>query len=174
MKLLEFLSQPRVILISFLAMILLGASMGMLQNAMGGLELLDMYTDVESTGQQLQKMTADVRKTHLAGTLTLDVAFPIASAAFLAGALFRFAPRGWAFWLSWLPMLGALLDLIENFTVVMALRGNLAILPLKSVLTTAKFGCVVTSMGLVAVCLAGRLVHAILVRRTQTPPPPAT
>lgn len=75
---------------------------------------------------------------HLYLSAGVDMVYPVAYGAFVAGVCFRYgAPRGLLFAL---PILGAAaFDIAENTVQILAMTRDPAILSLKTVLTPAKF-----------------------------------
>jgi len=91
---------------------------------------------------------------HLYLSAGVDMVYPLAYGAFVAGVCLRYSgPRGW---LLALPILGAAgFDVAENLVQVQALTGEVGVLAAKTFLTPPKFALAAIG-SLIAICLWAR------------------
>lgn len=157
---LERLARTRAILLSLAASIALFLAFRWVHAGVGDGPLLDTLLNGSDSRLRLAEMSASQINRHLIGTLTIDMLYPAAYGALLAGLLFRLGGT-WRMPLAVLPLIGAILDVMENIVQAMALAGGPDLLNAKIVLTGPKFAFGLLSAGLIAilalVALAGRL-----------------
>lgn len=135
----RLLTRTPALIVSGLAMVLVGYSFSFVRAQMDG-PLLDMIWTGGAAQARLAVMSAAERTAHFWGTVLIDTAFPLAYGAFLAGLAGRFAGENWRA-LAMLPAaLVVVLDFAENAVQALALSGVVDLLGLKSLLTPAKFG----------------------------------
>jgi hypothetical protein len=160
----RFLIRVPVIIVSFVAMILVGLSFMPVMQSIDG-PLLDTLLSGEAARARLAEMTIEQRYIHFLGTVVNDTLYPFAYGSFFAGLAGRFAPeklRGWVM----LPALSAaVIDLVENTVQALALYGSIDLLNLKDVLTPAKYGlfmlAAIIAIGFAAFALARWLVKSL-------------
>lgn len=159
---LDILRRPVVIVASMIVAVALVFGFQAWAPSVGGV-FLDSITSVEDATALLAGMTPDQKESHLRATLLLDLAFPIACGAFLAGLALHFPGRlGVA--LAMPAFLAIAADLAENAIQGMALRGNTDLLYAKALLTPAKF-CLFGIAGVIALAALGRIGVAAWRRR---------
>lgn len=152
------LSRTPAIIGSFVAMMAIGASFGLVTPALGG-TMLDMQMNAADARAYLATLDPSQRHLHLFATLVQDTAYPLAYGAFL-GAI---AARAFGNRFAWPAMLAAASDLVENAAQSAALQGAEAALAAKTVLTPLKFGLFMLAA---LVALAGLLTLLVrLLRR---------
>ena len=100
---------------------------------------LDNVCSLESMQLLLQDMTDVQKHSHVMMTLVLDMVFPFAYGFLFAGLILRFSgQRG--VWLAFPAFVVIPVDIAENIIQLMALTGNVTLLPVKAFLTPLKFG----------------------------------
>jgi hypothetical protein len=137
-KLLDFLSNTKIIITCFITMIIIGVGFSFTPSLVGG-ELLDMQMNASDASARLSEMSRWHRTNHIWITLLLDSLYPLAYGGFLAGIAARFA-KSWRKF-AVIPAFATIIaDFAENFVQVVALVGSENALVLKNFLTPIKFG----------------------------------
>lgn len=149
------LAETPILIATGLAMLLIGASFGLVQPALGG-TLLDMVITPEAAAALLASMSPAEKTVHLWTTLLLDTAYPLAYGAFFIGLIWRLGGRRLAF----LPYAGMVADFLENSAQAAALAGWPDLLGAKIVLTPVKFAL----LGATLLVILVLIVRAILRR----------
>jgi hypothetical protein len=137
-KLLDFLSQNKILLLCFVAMLMIGYGFSFTEPLIGG-ELLDMQMNAADAHTRLAELSSYQRKMHLLTTLILDSLYPLAYGGFLAGIAGRFARSRQRLWAA-PAMFTVFIDFCENGVQSLALMGHDNMLGLKDILTPLKFG----------------------------------
>jgi len=127
----------RWILLALLSWVPIGIGFALWIPHLGG-QPIDLIVPTADVLAQLGRMSAEQKASHFWMTLTLDTLFPLAfGAVFVLTAL-----SCWGRW----GRLGAaicaippLLDLVENMTELLALKGNTMLLPVKEVVSPIKY-----------------------------------
>ncbi|MEL7490958.1 MAG: hypothetical protein AAGJ73_09565 [Pseudomonadota bacterium] len=114
-------------------------------------EIIDEMWNRQAIIDHVRNMTATQRAVHAWTTGTLDVAYPIAYSVLFIGIALRFFPRAGP-WLALPSILVAPVDLIEGFSQVMILNGDMSFLSVKAWATPIKL--ILFSMGLGVAILA--------------------
>ena len=163
---LNFLSRTPVLIGSFIGMVLIGNSLGMVGPKIGG-RMLDLIMNTPDALARLAAMSDAQKRTHMLATLSLDSLFPLFNFAFLAGIAARLA-GAWRRWAILPALIYMVFDFAENSLEVFALNGAENIMPVKTVLTLIKF----TSFSLASVLALGLIVWALVrwVRRKWQKP----
>jgi hypothetical protein len=137
------------------AFVLLFLGFQLRSRALGGVPVLDVRFGYTPDGARdvLEALGEAGRSLYVATQLTLDVAFPLVYAALFAALIVRWHDREPARRLLAIPLLGGLMDLLENVTaVILASTYNGAASPLAWVTSAAgivKFACFATSLLLI-------------------------
>ncbi|HHL43199.1 MAG TPA: hypothetical protein ENJ42_06250 [Hellea balneolensis] len=152
---LNFLSRTPVLIGSFIGMVLIGNSLGMVGPKIGG-RMLDLIMNTPDALARLAAMSDAQKRTHMLATLSLDSLFPLFNFAFLAGIAARLA-GAWRRWAILPALIYMVFDFAENSLEVFALNGAENIMPVKTVLTLIKF----TSFSLASVLALGLIVWAL-------------
>ncbi|HFB54388.1 MAG TPA: hypothetical protein ENJ46_00570 [Hellea balneolensis] len=137
-NLLDFLSQKKILLLCFMAMLLIGYGFNFTEPLIGG-ELLDMQMNAADAQARLAEMSSYQRKMHLLTTLILDSLYPLAYGGLLAGIVGRFAHNRQRLWAA-PAVFTVFIDFCENGVQSLALMGHENLLGLKGILTPLKFG----------------------------------
>lgn len=139
------------------AFVLLFLGFQLRSRALGGVPVLDVrfgYTP-EGARDVLEALGEAGRSLYAATQLTLDVAFPLVYTVLFAALIVRWHDREPARRLLAIPLLGGLMDLLENITaVILASAYNGVASPLAWVTSAAgivKYACFVASVLLVIV-----------------------
>lgn len=156
---LDFLSRTWVLFVLFAAMMAIGFSFSYVQIATGGALLDTLFTSAEAS-TRLAEMSAEQKRAHLSATLLNDTAYPLATAGFFVGMIWRFA-GGLKRWFTLAPIALLIIDMTENLSQTFALMGNESFLGLKDVLTPAKFGMFALASALVLVSVVLAIIHRI-------------
>ncbi|MCY4007080.1 MAG: hypothetical protein OXE84_09735 [Rhodobacteraceae bacterium] len=155
---LERMACNRAIFLSFGASVALFLAFRWVHAGVGDGPLLDTLLNGSTTRSRLAEMSAQEINRHLIGTLTIDMLYPAAYGTLLAGLLFRLGGT-WQTPLAILPLVGALLDVMENVVQAIALAGGPDLLDAKIILTGPKFAFFVLSAGLIAILALFALVR---------------
>lgn len=147
------------LLISFIAMMIVGFGFSIWMGAVGG-TYLDTISSPQVAAEMIAGMTDDQRNTHFWVTVLLDSAYPLAYGAFFAGMALRFFPR-WGKWLCLPAILTAVADFIENAVQAAALAGVDGGLAAKAALTPLKFGLLLTAAAIALIGLAWGVVKRL-------------
>ena len=140
MRILEFISRLPVILFSFLAMIIIGASFGYFQRFVGG-DLLDLISSGQDALTRLSEMSLSQKQAHTWITLIPDSLYPIAYGSFFAGGTLKLA-GGLKRWVVLPAMVTIIADFCENIVQILSLNGFESLIVAKSILTPLKFSAV--------------------------------
>jgi hypothetical protein len=152
MRILEILPRLPVILFSFLAMIIIGASFGYFQRFVGG-DLLDMSVTGKEALARLSEMSLSQKQAHTWITLIPDSLYPIAYGSFFAGATLKLA-GGLKQWVVLPALVTIIADFCENIVQILSLNWFESLIVAKSVLTPLKFSAfVVTVILFLVFCL---------------------
>ena len=135
----RFCAKGWVILLSFVAMLALGYSFSFVQQGMNNVPLLDMVHTADAAAAQLAAMSDAAKRTHMIGTATLDMVYPVSILMFTGGLIFRFAPQPVKGVLAFVPVIAMTVDYAENIMILIALAGQAGILDMKTMLTAVKF-----------------------------------
>lgn len=166
MRILETLSRLPVILFSFLAMMIIGASFGYFQQFVGG-KLLDMSMSGPDALNRLTEMSASHKQAHTWITLITDSLYPIAYGSFFAGATLKLA--GLSNRKLVVPTLVTVIaDFFENTAQILALNGHENLIMAKSFFTPIKFSAFVI-MNLIFLFYVLMVIGKIIVRKINYP-----
>jgi hypothetical protein len=103
-----------------------------------GVEILDRVASKDEVHSLLMSMTDVQKDSHFMMTLVLDMIFPLAYGGLFAGLTLKYGGKP-GVWLALPALLVIPVDLIENTIQLLALSSSEGLLPVKAVLTPAKF-----------------------------------
>lgn len=126
-----------MILFTFFAMIIIGASFGYFQRFVGG-DMLDLVISGQDAHTRLSEMDDAQKQAHTWITLILDSLYPIAYGSFFAGATIWLAGKS-KIWMATPALVTVIADFCENTVQLLALNGFDNLIVAKSVLTPIKF-----------------------------------
>ncbi len=168
----HMLARTGTLWLLLLATVALAAGFILWTPQVGG-TILDSVAPANAVHALLERMSPAQKHAHFLMTLLLDMLYPLAYGGLFAGLALRFG-GGVGGWLA-LPALVVIpVDMLENIIQMLALTGNESLLPVKAILTPAKFtlfalaGVIALATGLAA--LAG----AIRRRPSRQAPEPPT
>ncbi len=150
-KLFDFLSRTPVLIVSFLAVMVVGAGFGFVEPMVGG-ALLDMKMNGADALARLGEMSPHHRKMHIIITATLDSLYPLSLFSFFAGLAARLA-KSWRRFAVVPAFVYMIADFIENGVQILALKGSENLLNYKDILTPLKFYAIAAAALLVLVLL---------------------
>ena len=154
MNRLKFLTRTKFLWAAFVVSLIMLAAFGAVMRVWN-FEMLDMMDTAKDVSAALDSMTLEQRRAHIIMTLSLDVAYPLTTAALLGGLVLKFFGRG-SLWLA-LPALGFLAaDLIEGVAQIMLLSGQTDFMDLKLIMTPLKMQLLtIAFIFALAACLFG-------------------
>lgn len=146
---LNWLSQTKVLWVTFILTVLVSVAFVVLTSKVNG-HFLDEATTGSMALLWLEALDAEQKNFHFWITALLDTLYPLVYGAFFAGMVARLAgaKRSWAVWPG---LIGVDCDFAENVTQMLALSGNPNWLFLKDVLTPVKMGGIGISLLLIVV-----------------------
>lgn len=169
----RFCAKTPVILLSLVAMLVLGYCFTFVQAAMGDLTLLDMLRSAQAAQDQLAAMPEDAKRAHMVGTATLDTGYPLSIMMFTGGLIYRFAPQPLKAPLVFIPIAATSADYAENISILLALAGQTGIIEFKTLMTTIKFPAFGIAFLLALLCLlygTGKAIVRMVTRPKNTSP----
>ena len=149
----QFCSRTPVIALALLAFLGIGYGFGILRGMMDGSPCSTCSKRPKNTRLVLAGMNDEMKRAHMMGTATLDTAYPLSILTFLAGVIYRFAPKAMAMRLCFVPVLATLVDFAENAMILLMLSGQENLIDLKALMTQIKFPLFGVAAGVAALCL---------------------
>jgi len=148
-SLLNWLSQTKVLWMSFGLTVLVSVAFVMLAGQVNGHFMDEALTETGALAT-LNGLSSAQKDFHFWVTALLDTLYPLVYGGFFAGMVARLA-GGARRWAVWPGFIGVDCDFIENITQMLALSGNPNWLFLKDVVTPIKMGGIGISLVLIAV-----------------------
>jgi len=148
-SLLNWLSQTKVLWVSFVLTVLVSVAFVTLASQVNG-HFLDEALTQAAALEALNGLSSDQKSFHFWVTALLDTLYPLVYGGFFAGMIARLAGsmRRWAVWPGFI---GVDCDFVENIAQMLALSNDPSWLFLKDFVTPIKMGGIGISLLLIAV-----------------------